>query len=320
MAMDLHHLRYFVAVAERLHFAEAAESVHVSQPGLSQQIKALEEDVGVLLLDRTKRTVTLTEAGKYFLEEAKLTLEHAEKAKIVARKVARGKLGSARIGYVHSIPFSGLMAKLASVFHKCASGTHLEFEEADSSDQIARILEGGLDLGFVRLPLEAVPSEIAISVVMREKILLALHKDHVLARSKKIPCAALRNEQLVLYSRLDGKSALDDHVQAIARKGEFDVMVAQKAHSLTAIIGLVAGGSGVAIVPESLRHMHVPPVVFRPLADIERVSELAVAYRRDERSPAVNLFLTKLTAVGKANPAHSIAAAEPTKLNPAPLN
>jgi DNA-binding transcriptional LysR family regulator len=100
----LHHLRYFVAVAERLHFAEAAEFVHVSQPGLSQQIKALEEELGVHLLDRTKRTVTLTEAGKYFLEEAKLTLEHAERAIAVARKVSRGKLGTVRIGHVHSLP------------------------------------------------------------------------------------------------------------------------------------------------------------------------------------------------------------------------
>jgi DNA-binding transcriptional LysR family regulator len=114
--MDFHQLRYFVAVAERLHFGEAAELVHVSQPGLSQQIKALEEEVGVLLLERTKRTVALTEAGKYFLEEARLTLEHAERAKVVAQKVARGKLGTVRIGYVHSVPFSGLLANLASLF------------------------------------------------------------------------------------------------------------------------------------------------------------------------------------------------------------
>ena len=293
--MDLHQLRYFVAVAERLHFAEAAELVHVSQPGLSQQIKALEEEVGVLLLERTKRTVALTEAGKHFLEEAKLTLEHAERAKVVAQKVARGKLGTVRIGYVHSVPFSGLLANLASVCRKCANGVHLEFAEMEASGQMHGIVEGELDLGFIRLPLEDIPPGIAIKTVMREKMLVALNKDHLLAKKKKILCADLKNEQLVLYSRPDGKSALDEHVAAIAEKGGFDLIKSvQKAEKLTAVIGLVAGGSGIAIVPESLHYMHVPSVIFRPLADIERVSELAVAYRRDERSPAVNLFLAKL--------------------------
>jgi DNA-binding transcriptional LysR family regulator len=292
--MDLHQLRYFVAVAEHLHFGKAAESVHVSQPGLSQQIKALEEEVGVLLLERTKRTVTLTEAGKYFLEEAKLTLEHAERAKVVAQKVARGKLGTVRIGYLPSVPFSGQLADLASLFRKWVAGVHLEFAESDSSDQMSRLVEGELDLGFVRLPLGEVPPEIAMTTVMEQKILVALNKNHALAKKKKILCAELKNEQLVLHSASDAKSALDEHVEAIAKKGGFCFQVAQTAEKLSAIIGLVAGGSGIAIVPEPLRYMHVPSVVFRPLADIQRVSKLAVAYRRDERSPAVNLVLTKL--------------------------
>jgi len=291
--MDLHQLRYFVAVAERLHFGKAAEFVHISQPGLSQQIKALEEELGVLLLERTKRTVALTEAGKYFLEEAKLTLEHAERAKVVAQKVARGKLGTVRIGYLHSIPFSGQLAILASLFRRWAAGVHLEFSEGDSSEQLSRLVEGELDLGFVRLPLD-IPPEIVITTVMEQKILVALNKDHALAKKRKIRCAELKNQQLVLLSGPDAKSALDDHVRAIAKKGGFDLQVAQKAGKLSVIIGLVAGGSGIAIVPESLRYMHVPSVVFRPLADIQRVSELAVAYRRDQRSPAVNLVLTKL--------------------------
>jgi len=291
--MDLHQLRYFVAVAEKLHFGKAAESVHISQPGLSQQIKALEEELGVLLLERTKRTVALTEAGKYFLEEAKLTLEHAERAKVVAQKVARGKLGTVRIGYLHSIPFSGQLAILASLFRRWAAGVHLEFSEGDSSEQLSRLVEGELDLGFVRLPLD-IPPEIVITTVMEQKILVALNKDHALAKKRKIRCAELKNQQLVLLSGPDAKSALDDHVKAIAKKGDFDLQVAQKAGKLSVIIGLVAGGSGIAIVPESLRYMHVPSVVFRPLADIQRVSELAVAYRRDQRSPAVNLVLTKL--------------------------
>jgi DNA-binding transcriptional LysR family regulator len=312
--MELHQLRYFVAVAERLHFAEAAEIVHVSQPGLSQQIKALEEEVGVLLLERTKRTVALTEAGKYFLEEAKQALDHAERAKVAAQRVARGKLGSVRIGYVHSVPFSGLLAKLASGFRSIASGIHLEFSEEDADKQFNHIAEGELDLGFIRLPQTTVPPGIAIKIVMREKVLVALPREHPLAERKKIPCAALRNEQIVLYARVDGKSALDGHIRAIAEKGGFKPRIAQKAEKLTAIIGLVAGGSGLAIVPESLRHMHMPSVVFRPLADIRPVSELAVAYRRDEHSPAVCFFLKTLSTVSKKAPKDPKANNQPLKL------
>jgi DNA-binding transcriptional LysR family regulator len=152
---------------------------------------------------------------------------------------------------------------------------------------------------------------------MREKLLVAVHKDHALARKSRIPCAALRHEELVLYSRADGKSALDDHIRAIAEKGGFNPEVAQQAHKLTAIIGLVAGGSGVAIVPESLRYMHVPLVVFRPLADIQRLSELAVVHRRDEHSPAVSSFLTKLSSVSKTT--RSIRKTLSAELNSAPL-
>jgi DNA-binding transcriptional LysR family regulator len=245
------------------------------------------------LLDRTKRTVTLTEAGKYFLEEAKLSLEHAERAIAVARKVSRGKLGKVRIGHVHSIPFSGLLASLTSAFRRYSPDIHLEFVEGDPVDLMGGIMERELDLGFIRLPHEGVPSEIAIKTVFREKILVALREDHWLANKKKIRCAAL-GEQLILYYRRDGKSPLDDHLKAIAEKGAFSPAVSQKSQSITTIIALVAAGSGVAIVPESLHYMNVPSVVFRPLADIELVSELAVAYRRDERSPAVNRFLADL--------------------------
>jgi DNA-binding transcriptional LysR family regulator len=292
--LDLHHLRYFVAVAERLHFAEAAEFVHVSQPGLSQQIKALEEELGVHLLDRTKRTVTLTEAGKYFLEEAKLTLEHAERAIAVARKVSRGKLGTVRIGHVHSLPFTGLLTQLTSAFHRYAPDIHLEFVEGYAQDLMASIMERDLDLGFIRLPHDDVPSEIAIQTVFQETILLALREDHWLAKKKKILCADLAGERWILLGSRDGKSPLDGHQKAIAEKGEFRPEALQKARSLFTVIGLVAAGSGLALVPESFHYMNVPSVVFRPLSDIELVSELAVAYRRDERSPAVCWFLADL--------------------------
>ena len=173
-----------------------------------QGIASLESGDG---LDRTKRTVTLTEAGKYFLGKAKLTLEHAERAIAVARKVSRGKLGTVRIGHVHSIPFSGLLTKLTSTFGRYAPDIHLEFVEGDPLDLIARIMERDLDLGFIRLPHEDVPSEIAIQTVFQEKILLALREDHWLAKKKEIRCADLSGQNFILYQRRDGTSPLEGH-------------------------------------------------------------------------------------------------------------
>lgn len=293
--MDLRKMRYFVAVAQRLHFAEAAELVHISQPGLSQQIKLLEQELGVLLFCRTKRTVALTEAGKYFLEEAKLSIEHAERAKAVARKVSRGKLGQVRIGHVHSIPFSGLVTKVTCAFSRYTPDIHLELLEGDPVDLIASIKERELDLAFIRLPREGIPSEVTISTIYQEKSVLALRDDHWLAQKARIQCVDLRSEQFIAYQSRDGQSPLDGHRTAIAEKGGFRPNVSQRAPSITMVVALVAAGSSIAIVPESLHYMNVPSVVFRPLADIDLVSEVAVAYRRDERSVAVRRFLAGLS-------------------------
>src|ERR1700739_1420138 len=151
--MELRHVRCFVALAEHLHFVHAAELLHMTQPALSQQIKALEDELGVKLFDRRKREVLLTEAGSYFLQEALLTLKHAERAQEIAKRVARGQLGSLRIGYSLSVPFTGILSRVASEFRQHAPGLQLLLEEMLGSEQI-RIAAGTLDAGIIRLPLE----------------------------------------------------------------------------------------------------------------------------------------------------------------------
>jgi DNA-binding transcriptional LysR family regulator len=152
--MELRHLRYFVAVAEQLHFAKAAELLHMTQPALSQQIKALEDELGVRLFDRTKREVTLTKPGVYFLAEANLTLKQAEQARRVVQKVARGELGSLRVAYVPSIPFSGLLSKIAAAFRRSATEIELIFEEMPTCEQMIKIADGKVDIGILRLPVQ----------------------------------------------------------------------------------------------------------------------------------------------------------------------
>jgi DNA-binding transcriptional LysR family regulator len=291
--MELRHLRYFVAVAEQLHFAKAADLLHMTQPALSQQIKALEDELGVRLFDRTKREVTLTKPGVYFLAEANLTLKQAEQARLVVQKVARGELGSLRVAYVPSLPFSGLLSEIAAAFRRSATEIELIFEEMIAYEQMIKIADGKVDIGILRLPVQNPSPQLVTKVLMKEKMVIAIREDHPIARLKEISVADLRREDFVIYHSEDPK-AIHDHVSAIAQKGGFPLRVAQSVSNLTAMIALVAGGVGVAYVPESLRNMSVPLVCFRPLADLERLSEIAVCYRSDESSLAVWKFLQML--------------------------
>ena len=300
--MELRHLRYFVAVAEHLHFARAAESLHLTQPALSHQIKALEDDLGVRLFERTKREVTLTQAGAYFLAEAQATLTQAQRAQAVAQRVARGQLGKVRLGYVPSVPFSGLLPQLGSAFGQQAPELQLVLEETlTGPEQLIKIAGGKLDAGLLRLPLEQPLPHLETKVLIKERMVIALREDHPLAGRKQLSVTDLRKERFIVWQGVQPMT-MYDHLLALAQAGGFALRVAQAAPSLAAMVALVAGGAGIAYVPESLRNMKVPSVCFRPLRDLARVSELAVCYRSDETSLAVWKFLKMLNAFAPKAP------------------
>jgi DNA-binding transcriptional LysR family regulator len=294
--MELRHIRYFVALAEQLHFAHAAKLLHMTQPALSHQIKALEDDLGVRLFNRTKREVTLTEPGAYFLTEAQLTLKHAERARAVAQRVARGQLGIVRIGYVPSLPFSGILSRIASEFRQNATEIQFLLEEMFAQEQLIKIAAGKLDVGILRLPVEHPLPHLETKVLIKERMVIAIREDHPVARMKKISVADLRNEAFIVW-RGEQAITMHEHLLALVQEGDFPLRVAQSAPSLTTMIALVAGGAGIAYVPESLGNMNVPLVCFRPLVDLERVSEIAVCYRSDENSLAVWKLLKILNAL-----------------------
>jgi DNA-binding transcriptional LysR family regulator len=291
--MELRQLRYFVALAEQLHFAHAAELLHMTQPALSNQIKALEDDLGVRLFDRTRREVTLTEAGSYFLQEAQLTLKQAEKAQAVARRVARGQLGSLRVGYVASAVFTGILSLIASELRQHAPELQLLLEELLGPEQLIRIAAGTLDAGILRLPVEHELPHLETKVLIKERMVIAIREDHPLARLKQIPVAELRNENFIVWKGVQPMT-MNDHLAALAREGDFPLRIGQAVPTLPAMVAVVGGGVGAALVPESLQNMNMPSVCFRPLADLERISEIAVCYRSDETSLAVWKFLKML--------------------------
>jgi DNA-binding transcriptional LysR family regulator len=294
--MELRHIRYFVALAEQLHFARAAELLHMTQPALSHQIKALEDELGVRLFNRTKREVTLTEPGAYFLAEAQLTLKQAERARAVAQRVARGELGIVQIGYVPSLPFSGILSQIASEFRQNATEIQFVLEEMFAQEQLIKIAAGKLDVGILRLPVEHPLPHLETKVLIKERMVIAIREDHPVARMKEISIADLRNEAFIVW-RSEQAITMHEHVLALVQEGGFPLRVGQSAPSLTTMIALVAGGAGIAYVPESLGNMNVPSVCFRPLVDLERVSEIAVCYRSDETSLAVWKLLKILNAM-----------------------
>jgi DNA-binding transcriptional LysR family regulator len=300
--MELRQLRYFVTLAEQLHFARAAELLHLTQPALSQQIKALEDDLDVRLFDRTKRKVTLTEAGSYFLQEAQLTLNQAERAQTVARRVARGQLGSLRVGYVPSAVFSGILSQIASEFRQHAPEIQLLLEEMLGPEQLIKLAAGTIDAGIIRLPIDHELPHLEAKVLIKERMVIAIREDHALARLKQIPVADLRNENFIVWKGLQPMST-NDHLVALAQKGDFPLRIGQNAPTLAAVIALVDGGAGIALVPESLHNVNLPSVCFRPLADLERVSEIAVCYRSDETSLAVWKLLKTLNVFTPKAPA-----------------
>jgi DNA-binding transcriptional LysR family regulator len=295
--MDLRHLRYFVATAEELHFGRAAERLHIAQPALSIQIKALEEMLGVQLLNRTNRVVTLTEAGRLFLKEARRTLEQAQHAAVVARRAGRGEIGRIEIGYSADVSYFGVLSKTLREYRRQVPDVDLGLHELHPSSQIAQLLENRIQIGvlasFIGTPAWKLPGELDAIRLMEWPIRLALPVDHPLAQRTRIPREALADEPFILYIGSDDE--LDrSFVQLVLG---FAPRVAYEAQSGFSLVSLVGAGLGVAIVPSSVVSISVgEQVVYRPIAGNSIQFGTEVVFRRDADDPAVAKFLQMVRA------------------------
>lgn len=295
--MDLRHLRYFVATAEELHFGRAAERLHIAQPALSIQIKALEEMLGVQLLNRTNRVVTLTEAGRLFLKEARRTLEQAQHAAVVARRAGRGEIGRIEIGYSADVSYSGVLSKTLREYRRQVPDVELGLHELHPSSQIAQLLENRIQIGvlasFIGTPAWKLPEELDAIRLMEWPIRLALPVDHPLAQRTRIPREALVDEPFILYIGSDDE--LDrSFVQLVLG---FAPRVAYEAQSGFSLVSLVGAGLGVAIVPSSVVSISVgEQVAYRPIAGNSIQFGTEVVFRRDADDPAVAKFLQMVRA------------------------
>jgi DNA-binding transcriptional LysR family regulator len=285
--MELRHLRYFVTVAEELHFGRAAQRLQIAQPPLSQQIRQLEEELGVQLFHRTKRSVQLTEAGQLFLEEASQILTRAEQAIQIVQRADRGETGRLTLGFVGSATYSVLPVVL-KVFRRRFPEVLVSLYEMTTTQQVQALHEDRIHLGFVRPPIYE--QELMIESILKEPFVAVLPEFHRLANETQISLLTLANDPFILFPRYLGSGFYDQIVNMCQQVG-FQPQVAQEAIQMQTIISLVAAELGVALVPASVQNLQRVGVVYKALAESTSQVELAMVWRPDKISSVLQKFL-----------------------------
>jgi DNA-binding transcriptional LysR family regulator len=274
LVMELKHLRAFVVLAEELHFGRAAQRLCIVQSALSMQIKALEEQLEVRLLERDRHKVALSETGRLFLPEARATLHQAMRAEQTARMSARGEIGTLRIAFVSSV-LPKLLPMLIRTMHARYPRVTLELKDMPTPDQVAALHENKLDFGLIRLPVASAGLE--IRVVLEEPFVVALPDDHPLASQALILPADLRGCPAFVLARRYAPGFHDEMLVALKREGA-DLDIVQELGEFTTMLALVAAGLGIGMIPAEAASALPPRVVARPLELRDHRAGIGLAY------------------------------------------
>jgi DNA-binding transcriptional LysR family regulator len=285
--MEFRQLRYFVTVAEELHFGRAAERLHLTQPALSKQIASLEAELDVQLLARTKRTVNLTAAGQVFWERAKELLLQANEAIEVAKRTARGELGHLSVGFT-SIAAHTVLPELVRWFRDRFPEVELNMQELPTEAQFIALNQRQIDVAFLHPPID--DRGLELHPISEENFLAVLPKHHRLLQYDRIPLSAFANEPLIIHPRQEGPVIYDGFVKLCEQSG-FYPQIVQESISLQTRVCLVAAGIGITFVSESVRSLVGESAVCRPLADCPIKLEFAAAWRQDSTNPTLQKFL-----------------------------
>jgi DNA-binding transcriptional LysR family regulator len=290
--MELRHLRYFLAVADELHFHRAAARLHISQPPLSQQIRALERELGVTLLARNRRRVALTAAGASFRDDARMILAAVDRAAERARSVARGSLGTLSVGFVGSAMFSPTLPDILREFRARNPDVELLLRELPTVAQLNALTGGELDVGVIRGPIaeRELDPGLELMTIQREHLVAALPAAHPLAARRRLRAESLRGETFVILARREAPGLFASLASTMGEAGGVPEDVLEVAEMQT-IISLVAGGFGVSLVPESVGQIDRSGVAFRAIAGRTPMIELALAWRSAATSPVLEAFL-----------------------------
>jgi DNA-binding transcriptional LysR family regulator len=293
--VELRQLRYFIAVAEELHFRRAAARLHISQPPISQQIRQLEQELGCRLLHRTRRRVELTAAGEAFLRDARALLAELDSAAETARRIEAGQSGRLRISFVGSALLS-IVPMAVQRFRAVRPDVEIVLRERSTMDQLRAVSDGLTDIGLIRPPIETV-GRLRTELVLREPTVAALPVGHPLAELRRVPMRRLGAEPLVLFPRNQAPGFHDLLISSLAAAGTH-TRVVQYAPEMITIIGLVAAGLGVSLAPASVSRLALDGVTYRPVSGMPR-SELVAVTREEDGSPVVPAFIEQIKAHGR---------------------
>ncbi|MEM9905746.1 MAG: LysR family transcriptional regulator [Cyanobacteria bacterium P01_D01_bin.44] len=272
-SIELRHLRYFVAVAQTLHFGRAAEHLGITQPVLSDQIRRLETLLGIQLLYRTKRVVQLTEPGRIFLTDAIRLLEQAETAISTAQRAAQGMVGNLSIGYTGPALYT-VLPEIVRTFRDRYPNVELTLHELCTPEQETALLTNDIQVGFLHPPIDA---PLQLREVFHESMVVALPEHHHRANQPNVSIKDLAQESFILFPRAVGPYLYSRILRLCAQAG-FSPKVVQEVTPQPTMIGLVAAGIGIAFVSASMQSISRPGVVYRPLQEETPVLKLAIAW------------------------------------------
>ncbi|MBE9047397.1 LysR family transcriptional regulator [Pleurocapsales cyanobacterium LEGE 10410] len=287
--MELRHLKYFVAVAEELHFGRAAKRLCITQQPLSRQIKDLEEELGVELFYRTKRTVHLTEVGEIFLVEARKILQQVDCAVESVKQASQGKIGRIMIGFTGSA-LNTVLPTAVRQFKQLYPKVDLTLKRMQTPEQLLALDNGQIDLGLLHPPIN--DDGLILETVYREQLVAALPDNHPFAKdiSKPISLQQLANESFILFPRHIG-SVLYDRIINLCQQTGFSPNVVQEAIPQQTILGLVAAGIGISLIHSSVKTLGRHGVVFRDLIELTPTLETAVAWSPHTTNPVLPYFV-----------------------------
>ncbi|MES2152455.1 MAG: LysR substrate-binding domain-containing protein [Pseudomonadota bacterium] len=288
--MELRQLRYFIAVAEELHFTRAAERLHIGQPPLSHAIQMLEADLGAQLFERSKRWVRLTEAGKLFLADARRILALTGQAAETARRAQRGEAGELSIGFTFSTPLTPLFATVINRYRQQFPAVSLTLHEMSTLRQLDALGQRTLDLGFIRPPETTIPDSFALTALREDPLTAVLPTSLPLSQQAAIAVRELEHLPFVMYPQNAG-TGIYPQIFRLCRAAGFVPRIGQEAGEASTIIGLVAAGCGVSLLPASFDRIRMDGVCYRPLVDAAATTTLLLARRANERAPLVDAFL-----------------------------